>query len=74
MCVYVDIYFFLFVKLTMFLFLTVFLSVVIAYILKFHYEYVRAFYLSLKIDGPRAYPLVGNGLMFINKTSDGRYW
>lgn len=56
----------------MFLFLGVLLATVIAYILRFHYEIVHAFYLSLKIDGPSALPIIGNGLLFLNNSSAGK--
>lgn len=55
----------------MFLFLGVLLATFIAYIFWFHYEFVHAFYLSLKISGPPALPIIGNGLLFINNTSAG---
>lgn len=55
----------------MFLFLGVLLVTIVAYILRFHYEIVHAFYLSLKITGPPALPIVGNGLMFLNNSSAG---
>lgn len=55
----------------MFLFLGVLLATVFAYILRFHYEIIHAFYLSLKIVGPPAYPIIGNGLMFLNNSSAG---
>lgn len=55
----------------MFLFLGVFLVTIIVYILRFHYEIVHAFYLSLKIDGPPALPIIGNGLLFLNNSSAG---
>lgn len=55
----------------MLVFLGVLLATVVAYILRFHYEFVRSIYYSMKIPGPRAYPLLGNGLLFINNTSAG---
>lgn len=55
----------------MFLFLGILLATIIIYILRFHYEFVRAIYLSMKIRGPRAYPIIGNGLIFMNNTSAG---
>lgn len=55
----------------MFLFLGVLLATIIAYVLRFHYEFLHAFYLSLKMTGPPAYPLIGNGLLFMNKSSAG---
>lgn len=55
----------------MFAFLGILFATIIIYILRFHYEFVRAIFLSMKISGPRAYPIIGNGLMFINNTSTG---
>lgn len=55
----------------MFLCLVVLLATVVAFFLKFHYEYIHAFFLSLKIDGPPALPIIGNGLLFINNSSSG---
>lgn len=55
----------------MLLFLGVFLVTTLVYILRFHYELVHAFYLSLKISGPPALPIIGNGLLFLNNTSAG---
>lgn len=54
-------------------FLAILFVTIGVYILKFHYEYVRLVYLSMRIPGPRALPLLGNGLLFINKTSAGEY-
>lgn len=53
----------------MWLILGVLLSIVIVYFLCFHYKIIHAFYLSLKIDGPPALPLIGNGLMFLTDSS-----
>lgn len=55
----------------MFPFLGILLATIIIYILRFHYEFVRAIFLSMKISGPGAYPIIGNGLMFLNNTSAG---
>lgn len=52
-------------------FLGVLLVSVITYILYYHYESVRALYFSMKIAGPPALPIIGNGLMFLNNTSAG---
>lgn len=52
-------------------FFGILLATIIVYILRFHYELVRAIYLSMKINGPPAYPIIGNGLLFINNTSAG---
>lgn len=52
-------------------FLGILLATIVAYILRFHYEFVRQIYLSMKIAGPRALPILGNGLMFLNNTSAG---
>lgn len=57
--------------LKMFLFLGVLLTTIVAYILRFHYEIVHAFFLSMKIVGPPAYPIIGNGLLFLNNSSAG---
>lgn len=55
----------------MFVFLSVLLVTIVAYLFRFHYEYGRAFYLSLKMNGPPALPIIGNGLLFINNDSAG---
>lgn len=55
----------------MFLFLGVLLATIVVYLLRFHYEFVYAFYISLKITGPPALPIIGNGLLFINNNSAG---
>ena len=55
----------------MFVFLSVLLATIVVYFLRFHYEFARAFYMSLKITGPPALPLIGNGLLFINNSSAG---
>lgn len=55
----------------MFLFLSVLLAAIVTYLLRFHYELIRAFYFSLKMEGPPALPLIGNGLLFINNDSAG---
>lgn len=57
----------------MLLFLSVLLATIVAYILRFHYELLRAFYLSLKMTGPPALPIIGNGLLFINNSSAGMH-
>lgn len=41
----------------------------VVYFLRFHYNIIHAFYLSLKIGGPPALPLVGNGLLFLSDSS-----
>lgn len=43
------------------------------YILAFQYSYLRKFFLVLRIPGPTAYPLIGNGLLFANKSSVGGF-
>lgn len=57
----------------MFTFLGILLATIIVYIIRFHYEFIRAIYLSMKINGPRAYPFIGNGLLFLNNTSAGNH-
>lgn len=49
--------------------LGVFLAIIIAYILRFHYNLIRATYVARKINGPPALPLIGNGLMFLSDSS-----
>lgn len=55
----------------MFLILSAIVVIVVTYLLYFHYKSIRAICLSLKIDGPPALPIIGNGLLFINNTSAG---
>lgn len=52
-------------------FLLFLLMIFVLYILRFYYDLIRAFFLSLKINGPPALPIIGNGLLFINNTSAG---
>lgn len=47
------------------------LALVALYFLRFHYDFIRAFVMSLKVDGPPAYPIIGNGLIFFNKSAAG---
>lgn len=58
-------------KKNMFLILGVLAVTIIAYICAFHYKFMHKFHLSLKIDGPSALPIIGNGLLFFNNTSPG---
>lgn len=53
----------------MLIFLGVLLATFVVYFLRFHYKIIHAFYLSLKIGGPTALPLVGNGLLFLSDSS-----
>lgn len=55
----------------MFLFLSVLLATIVAYLLRFHYDIFHALYLSFKINGPPALPIIGNGLLFLNNSSAG---
>lgn len=55
----------------MFLILGVIAVAIIAYICAFHYESMHTIYLALKIDGPPALPIIGNGLLFFNNSSTG---
>lgn len=34
----------------------------------------RRIFLASKLVGPKAYPIVGNGLMFFNKTNVGKFF
>lgn len=49
------------------------LALVALYFLRFHYDFIRAFFMSLKVDGPPAYPILGNGLLFFNKSASGNF-
>lgn len=51
--------------------LATFLTIFVLYILRFYYDLIHAFFVSLKINGPPALPIIGNGLLFINNTSAG---
>lgn len=55
----------------MLLILGVIAVAIIAHICAFHYKFMHTIYLSLKIDGPPALPIIGNGLLFFNNTSTG---
>lgn len=52
---------------------SILLAIIGLYFLRYYYDYIRAFLLSLKIDGPPALPIIGNGLLFVNKTPAGLY-
>lgn len=51
------------------LWLTVFAAIICWIHLK---SFGRRFYLSTKIPGPRALPIIGNGLLFSKKNSAGK--
>lgn len=51
--------------------LLVILVTTVLFALRYYYDSIHAFWLSLKIDGPPALPILGNALMFINKTPAG---
>lgn len=53
----------------MLLILGVIVVTMIAYICAFHYKLLRAFYLSLNIDGPSAF-----SIGFVNKKSSGELY
>lgn len=55
----------------MLLFLCV-LTIVI-FLLNFAYKIVRKVYLSFHFKGPKAIPIIGNGLLFLNKLSSGTF-
>lgn len=44
----------------------------VAYILQ-HHNVFRKLYLSRKLPGPPALPIIGNALMFVNQTAEGIY-
>lgn len=37
-------------------------------------KYAKKIYLTSKLAGPKAYPIIGNGLLFFNKTNIGKYF
>lgn len=41
------------------------------YILRYYYDCIRGYFLALKVDGPSAYPIIGSGLLFYNKSPSG---
>lgn len=41
------------------------LAIAAFYFLRFHYDFIHAFLLALKIKGPRALPIIGNGILKI---------
>lgn len=49
---------------------SIILTLIILYFIKSYYYCMRAWFL-LKIDGPPAYPVIGNGLLFYNKKPAG---
>lgn len=57
----------------MFLILSVLVVTIVIYLLYLNYKAIHAFYLSLKINGPSALPIIGNGLLFLNNTSAGTH-
>lgn len=50
---------------------SILLTTIILYFLRNHYNYIRGFFLSRKTDGPPAYPIIGSGLLFYNKSPAG---
>lgn len=55
----------------MFLYLVILLVTLAVYYLRFHYDVIRSYFMSWKVDGPIALPIVGSGLLFLNKTPTG---
>lgn len=53
----------------MLVFLGVLLTTAVVYFLRFHYKIIHSFYLAVKINGPPAFPLVGNGFLFLSSSS-----
>lgn len=54
--------------------LALILVAIVLYALRNFYDIIHAFWLSLKIDGPPAFPIIGNALLFVNKTPAGMYF
>lgn len=55
----------------MWFYLGVLLATITFYFLRFHYDLVRQWYMSLRIPGPIALPLIGNGLLFVGRSPTG---
>lgn len=55
----------------MWFYVGVLLATIIFYFLRFHYDLVHQWYLSLKIPGPIALPIIGNGLLFLGRSPTG---
>lgn len=55
------------------LFLSVFVVIIVIYLVCLNYEKIHTFSISLKMDGPSGIPIIGNGLLFINKSSSEKF-
>lgn len=55
------------------MFFSILITTIILYILRHYYNYIRGYFLSRKCDGPPAYPIIGNGLLFYNKSPSGKF-
>lgn len=38
----------------------------------YKHNYIRQIYLSSKMPGPRGWPIIGNGLLFLNQPAAGK--
>lgn len=54
--------------------LSFFLFAVAAYLLQYFWDSIRAVYMLWNVTGPLAYPGIGSGYLFINKTQAGVYF
>lgn len=52
-------------------FWSVFLIIIAIYLLLFHYKFIRLLFFSMKIPEPCALSILGNALVFINKSRAG---
>lgn len=53
--------------------LTLILVTVAVYALRYFYDTIRAFWIARNIDGPPGLPIIGNALLFVNKTPAGKH-
>lgn len=61
------------INLKMYFYFGVLLATILFYLFKFRYDLVHQWYLALKIPGPFALPLIGNGLLFLNRSPTGTF-
>lgn len=52
--------------------LTLILVTIAVYLLRHIYDTIRAFWIARNIDGPPGLPIIGNALLFVNKTPAGK--
>lgn len=52
--------------------LTLILVTVAVYTLRYFYDTIHAFWIARNINGPPGLPIIGNALLFVNKTPAGK--